>query len=282
MTDLSSRALFISGSRIARPSFTRNTILRTTLRALLVSWISMILPAAAAMGQAATTTTTLAITNPVSSAASTPTDPTPVPYKTPITLTATVTYAPTPTPPATTASPLPVTTGLVLFCDASAPVCENNSALGLVQVTTPTAANPNSTATLKLGSGPLGSHTYQAVYRANKLYASSTSNTVTYKVAGTYASSTTIGSTGTVGNYTLSGTVAGVGAVISPGPTGSVSFLDTSAGGNLLGTKPLGTVILSTSFAEASGSPLPSPPMAPLCVPWLSLRPISMRTIISI
>ncbi len=255
MTDLSSRALFISGSRIARPSFTRNTILRTTLRALLVSWISMILPAAAAMGQAATTTTTLAITNPVSSAASTPTDPTPVPYKTPITLTATVTYAPTPTPPATTASPLPVTTGLVLFCDASAPVCENNSALGLVQVTTPTAANPNSTATLKLGSGPLGSHTYQAVYRANKLYASSTSNTVTYKVAGTYASSTTIGSTGTVGNYTLSGTVAGVGAVISPGPTGSVSFLDTSAGGNLLGTKPLGTVILSTSFAEASGSP---------------------------
>ena len=256
MTDLSSRAIFISGSRIARASFIRNTILRTTLRALLVSWISMIFPAAAAMGQAATNTT-LAITNPASTAASTQTDPTLVPYKTPFTLTATVTYLPTPTPPATVASPAPVTTGLVLFCDASAPVCENNSALGLVQVTTPTLANPNSTATLKLGSGPLGSHTYKAVYRANTLYASSTSNTVTYKVTGTYASSTTIASGGVVGNYTLTSTVAGVGAVISPGPTGTVDFLDTSNGNNPLSipAQALGTATIGTTFAEALGSP---------------------------
>ena len=88
MNDLSSRALFASGCRTVRSTSVGKTILRTSLRALLVSWISMIVPAAVALGQSATTTT-LVITNPVSSAASTPTDPTPVPYKTPITLTAT-------------------------------------------------------------------------------------------------------------------------------------------------------------------------------------------------
>ncbi len=118
-------------------------------------------------------------------------------------------------------------------------------------------ANPTSTATLKLGSGPLGNHSFKAVYLANTLYTSSTSNTVSYTVAGTYASSTTIGSTGAPGAYTLTGTVAGVGAVISPGPTGNVSFLDTSNGNNPLSIppQPLGSVTLSTTFVEASGSP---------------------------
>src|SRR5450756_777302 len=98
------------------------------------------------------TTTTLAISS------------TSVPYKTPIALTATVTTAGS-----------PVTSGLVLFCDATAPVCENNSALGMAQLT-----YPNATATLRLGSGPLGVHSYKAVYRANKVYGASASNTVSY------------------------------------------------------------------------------------------------------
>ena len=72
----------------------------------------------------------------------------------------------------------------MLFCDATATVCENNSALGLVQLTAPTSSNPNSTATLKLGSGPLGIHSYKAVYQANNLYSTSTSNTVSYTVQG--------------------------------------------------------------------------------------------------
>ena len=261
MTQLSSRALSLAASKRARSTFAINSILRTSLRTLLVSWISMILPAAAAMGQALTTTT-LAITNPVDPTVLSPTDPTHVPYKTPITLTATVTYIPTPTPPATVGSPAAVTTGLVLFCDASAAVngtlavCENNSALGLVQVTKPTLANPNSTATLKLGSGPLGNHSYMAVYLANNLFASSSSNFVSYIVTGTYASLTTIGATGGVGSYTLTGTVSGVGAVISPGPSGDINFLDTSAGNNPLGpSRSLGHVTLSTTFASAPGSP---------------------------
>src|SRR5258705_5675844 len=86
------------------------------------------------------TTTTLAISS------------TSVPYKTPITLTATVTVGGS-----------PVSSGLVLFCDATAPYCENNSALlAQVQLTSATA-----TAVVKIGSGPLSLHSYKAVYRAN-------------------------------------------------------------------------------------------------------------------
>jgi len=93
-----------------------------------------------------------------------------VPYKTPITLTATV-----------TSSGSPVTAGIVLFCEATAIFCENNSALGVAQLTFPGA-----TASVKLGSGPIGNHSYKAVFRANKSYSSSLSNTVTYTVSGTY------------------------------------------------------------------------------------------------
>jgi hypothetical protein len=161
-----------------------------------------------------------------------------VPYKSPITLTATV-----------TSTGAPVMAGLVLFCDATTPICENNSALGLAQLTFPGA-----TAKLKLGSGPLGVHSYKAVFRANSAYTASISNTVSYTVNGTYSSTTAIGSTGTVGNYTLSGTVAGIGSGLS-GPTGNVSFLDASVGNNLLGTQPLGSASLSNAFVSAPSSP---------------------------
>lgn len=143
------------------------------------------------------TTTTLTISS------------TSVPYKTPITLTAKV-----------TAGGSPVSSGLVLFCDASAPVCENNSALlAQVQLTSATA-----TAVVKIGSGPLGVHSYKAIYRANSTYDTSASDPVSYTVAGIYGSSTALASSGTVGDYTLASTVTGVGAITSPGPSGTVSF----------------------------------------------------------
>jgi len=108
-----------------------------------------------------------------------------VPYKTPIVLTATV-----------TAGGSPVTSGVVLFCDATAAQCETNSPLlGMVQLTASSA-----TAVVKIGSGPQGVHSYKAVYRANNIYASSTSNTVSYTVQGTYGSNTALASSGTVGN----------------------------------------------------------------------------------
>jgi hypothetical protein len=162
-----------------------------------------------------------------------------VPYKTPITLTATV-----------TAGGSPVTSGLVMFCDASAAFCENNSSLlGVVQLTT------SGTAVVKIGSGPLGVHSYKAVYRANSTYASSTSSAVSYTVQGTYQTSTVLASSGTIGNYNLSSTVSGVGAITSPGPSGSVSFEDVSAGNNLLGTQNLGTPVLTNTFSQAPNSP---------------------------
>jgi Bacterial Ig-like domain (group 3)/FG-GAP-like repeat len=157
-----------------------------------------------------------------------------VPYKTPITLTATV----------VTAANAPVTTGLVLFCEATAKFCENNSALGIAQLTFPAA-----TASVKIGSGPIGNHSYKAVFRANNTYASSQSNTVTYTVAGTYSSTTTLASSGSIGNYTLNATVEGVDS-LAAGPTGTISFLDSSTGNSLLGTEKLSVSTLSTTFIQ--------------------------------
>ena len=168
------------------------------------------------------TTTTLAISA------------TSVPYKTPITLTATI----------VTAANSPVTAGLVLFCEATAKFCENNSALGIAQLTFPAA-----TASVKIGSGPIGNHSYKAVFRANDTYASSQSNTVTYSVTGTYSSTTTLASSGSIGNYTLNATVEGVDS-LAAGPTGTISFLDSSTGNSLLGTENLSVSTLSTTFIQ--------------------------------
>ena len=156
-----------------------------------------------------------------------------VAYQTPIILTATV-----------TAGNSPITAGLVLFCEATAKYCENNSALGIAQLTFPAA-----TASVKIGSGPIGNHSYKAVFRANNLYASSESNTVTYSVTGTYASSLTLTSAGSIGNYSLTGTVAGFGS-LNTGPSGTISFLDTSTSNSLLGTENLVVSTLSTTFVQ--------------------------------
>src|SRR6266436_8946989 len=156
----------------------------------------------AAFAAPASTQTTLAISA------------TAVPYQTPIILTATV-----------TSGGSPITAGMVLFCEATATFCENNSALGVAQLTF-----PGSAASVKIGSGPIGNHSYKAVFRANKNYAASTSNTVTYAVTGTYLSTISLTSTGSIGNYTLAGTVGGIGS--TAGPTGTISFLDASVGNN--------------------------------------------------
>src|SRR5271168_5282822 len=177
--------------------------------------------AGAAFAAPAATKTTLAISA------------TSVPYQTPIILTATV-----------TSGGSPVNAGIVLFCEATAIFCENNSALGIAQLTFPGA-----TASVKLGSGPIGNHSYKAVYRANNLYSASLSNTVTYAVTGTYNSATTLISTGTVGNYSLAGTVAGLGS-LTTGPTGTISFLDASNGNNVLGTENLAVSTLATTFLQ--------------------------------
>ena len=71
----------------------------------------------------------------------------------------------------------------------------------------------SATAVVKIGSGPQGIHKYKAVYRTNNTYDTSTSNTVSYTVQGTYASDTALASSGSVGSYTLAATVTGIGSV---------------------------------------------------------------------
>lgn len=136
MTHLSHRSPCFSLLAWIRSSYTRAIL---TL-ALMASSACM-----AFAVTASATTTTLAISA------------TSVPYQTPIILTATV-----------TADSAPVTAGLVLFCEATAKFCENNSALGTAQLTFPAA-----TASVKIGSGPIGNHSYKAVFRANNTYAGS-------------------------------------------------------------------------------------------------------------
>jgi hypothetical protein len=191
----------------------------------------LLLLAAMVIGRSAHATTATTTALSISS--------TSVPYKTPITLTATV-----------TANGSPVTSGLVLFCDAAATYCENNSSLlAMVQLTSSSA-----TAVVKIGSGPQGIHSYKAVYRANNTYSTSTSTTVSYTVQGTYSSDTALASSGSVGNYTVAATVTGIGSV-QVGPSGTVSFLDVSAGNNILGTQALGPPVLSNAFTQAPNSP---------------------------
>jgi Bacterial Ig-like domain (group 3)/FG-GAP-like repeat len=197
--------------------------------------------ASAAFAAPAATKTTLAISA------------TTVPYKTPITLTATV-----------TSGGSPVTAGIVLFCEATAIFCENNSALGVAQLTFPGA-----TASVKLGSGPLGNHSYKAVFRANDTYASSLSNTVTYAVTGTYLSTISLTSSGSIGNYSLTGTVSGLDS-LTTGPTGTISFLDTSNGNNVLGTENLVVSKLTTTFVA-------NPPFA-IGGPGATLRSVAIAS----
>jgi Bacterial Ig-like domain (group 3)/FG-GAP-like repeat len=206
---------------------------RSYKKAFGVLFLLALAHAAQAATPAVATTTTLLI-----SSDSVPTQgPISVPYQTPIILTATVTA---------TANNAPVTAGLILFCEATAKYCENTSALGVAQLTFPGA-----TAVVKIGSGPVGNHSYKAVFRANDTYATSSSNTVDYTVTGTYTSSTSLASTGVVGKYSLAGTVVGVGS-LTTGPTGSISFLDTSASNNVLGTEKLNVSSLTTTFLQGS------------------------------
>jgi hypothetical protein len=138
-----------------------------------------------------------------------------------VTLTATVTSGST-----------TVTPGLVKFCDATAPYCEDIHIVGAAQLT---AAG---TAAIKFRPGS-GSHSYKAVFVGTSTYATSASSVASLSVAGFHSTSTGIASSGGPGNYAVTATVTGNG-LYAPGPTGVVSFLDTSNSNAVLGTAFLG------------------------------------------
>jgi len=181
------------------------------------------------VSQPATAATTLAITvggTTVTTVAS----------GTAVTLIATVTTGDTPVNP-----------GLVIFCDATAPRCEDSAVLGTAQLTVA------GTATLKFVPG-IGGHSYKAVF-AGTNDTTSTSPAQALTVTGLYSTTTAITETGTPGNYTLTGTVVGTGSA-TLSPAGTLSFLDTTNNNASLGTATLGAGVPGLSFVSLS-SPAP-------------------------
>jgi hypothetical protein len=142
------------------------------------------------------------------------------------------------------AGAVPVSPGLVKFCDATAPHCTDIHVIGTAQLTA------SGTATLRFRPG-IGSHSYNAIFVGTTATAPSTSSVATLAVPGSstglYRTTTSIAQAGTQGNYTLTATVTGLN-VTAGGPTGIVSFLDTTSGNTTLGTASLGSPFGSPSF----------------------------------
>ena len=157
-----------------------------------------------------------------------------VPSGTAVTLTASV-----------TANGVAVSPGQVTFCDAAATHCEDEAVLGTAQLTS------KGSASIKLILG-IGTHSIKAVFAGTTADIGSTSSAQSLIVTGKHSSATTIAASGNPGSYTLTATVKGNGDS-STGPSGNVSFLDTSNGNAVLGTAPLGVSTLSLSMLQSGG-----------------------------
>jgi hypothetical protein len=129
----------------------------------------------------------------------------------------------------------PVTAGQVNFCDASAPHCTDIHIIGS------SALNNSGTATFKLIPGA-GAHKYQAQFVEDGFGLASTSSIALLNVgpapSPVYSDTAAITWNGTPGDYSLSA-------------TGTVSFVDTSFGNNVLATASLGAGIPGIGFLES-------------------------------
>ena len=164
----------------------------------------------------------------------------PVTAGTAVTLTATVTPG----------APMPITAGLVTFCDANAAHCLDSAIVGTAQVT---AA---STASFKFVPG-VGTHSYTAVLQSTVNFLGSTSAPVSLTVNGnsSYLSLTSLNASGSANPYSLTAFVAAFGT--QPLGQTTVSFLDTSNANAVLATAALDPTSLQFGFLSGSGSPDP-------------------------
>src|SRR6202041_3428069 len=151
-----------------------------------------------------------------------------------VTLTATVT--------ARSSSVFP---GAVDFCNTTTSQCVGLALVGTAQL------QSDGTATLKLTPGA-GSYNLVAFFRGTptELASSSTPQALTIAGIGGYVTSTTISATGTSASYSLTGTVAAFG---KPAPTGTISFVDTSNGNNVLGSPSLDSATLAFASTWVPG-----------------------------
>ncbi len=140
--------------------------------------------------------------------------------------------------------PEPVTTGTVNFCNAAATDCTDINLIGTAQLT---AAG---TASISFVPG-IGSHSYKAVFVGTTGMATSASAASPLAVTGTYPTTTTIAAGGAPGDYTLTATLVGAisSSIGATGPTGSVSFLNTSNANYSLATAAVGAGTLAQGVA---------------------------------
>jgi hypothetical protein len=128
----------------------------------------------------------------------------------------------------------PVRQGQVNFCDAAAAQCTDVHVLGTSQL------NSSGKAILNLRPSA-GSYSYKAEFlgtpNGTSAYVGSVSSTLALTVTGIIPSVTTIVQSGSPGDYTLGGSVLGFTRSSTIGsPTGTLSFLDTTANDAVLGT----------------------------------------------
>jgi hypothetical protein len=175
-------------------------------------------------GTAATTSTSLAVSPALSVNAGMQ-----------VTLTATV-----------KASSIAVFPGVVDFCNTTTAQCAGLALLGTAQL------KSDGTAVLKLTPGA-GTYSLVATFRATTTdqASSSTPQVLTVTGIGNYATATTLSFSGTSANYLLTGTVAAFG---KPVPTGTISFVDTSNGNNVLGSPSLDPATLGFASTLLPGS----------------------------
>jgi hypothetical protein len=135
-----------------------------------------------------------------------------------------------------------VTPGQVKFCDASANYCTDIHLLGTAQLTSA------GTAVFKFRPA-IGGHSYKAVFVGTNSDSGSTSGAAALTVTGLAPTATSIAQSGSTGNYTLTATVSGIA---NTGPTGTVSFLDTSNNNSVLETAELGVSTAGLNFLNSS------------------------------
>jgi Bacterial Ig-like domain (group 3)/FG-GAP-like repeat len=107
----------------------------------------------------------------------------------------------------------------------------------------------------------IGSHSLRVVFSPTTTYSGSASAVQSMTVAGSgsYGSATTISSSGTVGDYTLTATVTDFGRTV---PSGTVSFIDSTDGGRLVGQQDLDPASIASAVLEQTPVPFSGEPYA--------------------
>lgn len=150
-----------------------------------------------------------------------------------------------------------LTQGRVTLCDASAASCTDIHQYGTAQLTSAGSAK------FRFVPG-IGSHSYKARFAgtpgASSAYAASSSSAMTLAVTDSFTKAKTTTSltvTGDAGQYAMMATVEGI--VNRPGlatPTGSVSFLNTTAANVVLGTSAVGPASSGVNLINIDNPPL--------------------------